>query len=483
MAAPRERLQAVSIPFDKGLYEGLEASTLGPGYATELENWIPESSGGLRARVGWTKASTASAPPTARNTGLGYIASPTQRILAAFETTVGTEVGIYSINKSSLAGGTWASRDTITLSSGAADHVDFALGLGYAYYTSPAFGAIRRYDGTGTGGAVTDSPANARTVAFHKSHIFAATGTTLWYSEFNDGGLWPANNFIDVGKADGEPIECLEVYADQLMIGKENSLWLLTGAGADTFALHYLGSPGCAPGRTIVRTPYGAVAAGKSAISIFSGADPVPITEPVERSYGMTGDYMSVAYIDRVCYVIDAGAARYWAYDADRRVWWRESIDGSHRHPNNLMVQGSTLYAGPQSGTDVAMFYRSLPSVTRDKDDSLEENFLAETPELWLGGPAAPITFRHLYARYRQRGGNAGQTGVTISPTFDGKANVDDERTIETEDQAGTYRVREDFGDTAYALQLSLAQSLGATEEAVMDLEAIDLAFIQGLPR
>jgi hypothetical protein len=487
-----EAFERIDITWQEGLYEGLEASTLGQGYAQELENWVPESSGGLRARVGWSSASTTSAPGTRRNCGLGYIASPTARILSAFTTTVDTEVQVYSIDKASIASGSWTSRDTITVASGASSHVDFALGLGYAYYTSAAFGAVRRYSGSGSGAAVSGSPAGARTLAFHKSRIFAGGDSTnptrLWYSDINDGSTWGANNYIEVGKDDGEPIECLEVFQDQLLIGKENSLWVLTGAGSDTFALHYLGSLGCAPGRTIVRTPYGAVIAGKTYVSMFQGADPQPISEPIERSYGMTGSYMSAAYIDKTCYVLDAAASKYWAYNLDTGKWWKESVNGSNRYPNNLMVQANTLYAGPNASTTVALFYRTLPSTTRSKDsnanaangtaDTMTQIFNATTPELWIGGPDAPVTLRNLEMRVRQRGGNAGQTGITITPTVDNTTR--DVRVVATERGAGTYKQRQDFGETGYSVQLNFAQTLLAGEAAVCDLEDLGAYIIQG---
>jgi hypothetical protein len=484
-----EAFERIDIAFDKGLYEGLEASTLGPGYAVALENWIPEPSGGIRARVGWSSASPTSAPSTRRNTGLGYIASPTARILAAFETTVGSTVQIYSIDKASLAAGSWTSRDSIS-TSGSAAHVDFALGLGAVYYTSTGFTAIRRWDGSGSAAAVSGSPAGARTVAFHKSRIFAGGDSTnptrLWYSDINDGSTWGVNNYIEIGKDDGEPIECLEVFSDQLLIGKENSLWLLTGSGTDTFALHQLGRLGCAPGRTITNTPYGAVVAGKTYVALFAGGDPVPISEPVERSYGMTGSYMSVAYIDKTCYVVDAGASKYWAYDLDDRKWWRESVDGSNRYLNNLMVQAGTLYGGPIASTTVALWYRGLPSATRAKDvnassDTEQEVFTLTTPEFWLGGPRAPVTLRHVDVRYRQRGGFAGQTPITITPVVDGVTRTT--QTIKTERAAGTYSDRIDLSGTGYSLQLSFSQTLAAGEAALFDIEGLDLQYIEGQQR
>lgn len=490
-----EQLERIDITWQEGLYEGLEASTLGQGYAQELENWVPESSGGLRARVGWSSASTTSAPSTRRNCGLGYIASPTARILSAFTTTVDTEVQVYSIDKASIASGSWTSRDTITVASGASSHVDFALGLGYAYYTSSAFGAVRRYSGSGSGAAVSGSPAGARTLAFHKSRIFAGGDSTnptrLWYSDINDGSTWGANNYIEVGKDDGEPIECLEVFQDQLLIGKENSLWVLTGAGSDTFALHYLGSLGCAPGRTIVRTPYGAVIAGKTYVSMFQGADPQPISEPIERSYGMTGSYMSAAYIDKTCYVLDATASKYWAYNLDTGKWWKESVEGTNRYPNNLMVQANTLYAGPNASTTVALFYRTLPSTTRSKDsnanaangtaDTMTQTFAARTPELWVGGASENSVIRNLDIRCRQRGGVAGQAPLTISPTIDGTATAP--RYIEPRPSAQTFRERKDFGQDGYAADIRLTQTLTAGQAAVMDIEGMELYTIIGNPR
>lgn len=467
--------EVLGLSFEHGLYEGEEASTLSPGFAQALENWVPEPTGGIRARVGWRRANSGGAPGTTKSTGLGYIASPQQRILQAVRSGA-SETTVYSINRGSLVAGSWASRDIVSTSDGSA-HTDFALGLGYAYYSNLGFGAIHRWDGTGASSAVADSPAGARTLAFHKSRIFAGQGTTLWYSEINDGGTWPAENFIQIGADDGEPIECLEVFSDQLLIGKENSTWLLTGAGADTFALHFLSSLGAAPGRTIVRTPYGAVIAGKTYVSLFSGSEPIPISEAVERSYGMTGSYMTAAYIDKTCYIVDAGAETYWAYDTDRKVWWHESIQEA---PNNLMVVSNELFAGPKSSM-VPMFYRTIPALTRDKDEGIAETFQATTPELWLGEASSATTLKHLFARYRQRGGNAGQTPVTITPTLDAVEYPPED--IETERVAGTYRVRKDFGATGFSISLDLSQELEASEAAVMDIEGIELHLLPGESR
>lgn len=59
--------------------ESLEESAIPPSFLANCQNWVPEPSGGLRARVGWLNASTTSAPATRTVKGIGI-----QRATAEF---------------------------------------------------------------------------------------------------------------------------------------------------------------------------------------------------------------------------------------------------------------------------------------------------------------------------------------------------------------------------------------------------------------
>jgi hypothetical protein len=61
----------IPITWEKGLWSSQEDSVLPEGYASVLENLVPEPTGGLRARRGWNNASTTGAPATRRTRGIG----------------------------------------------------------------------------------------------------------------------------------------------------------------------------------------------------------------------------------------------------------------------------------------------------------------------------------------------------------------------------------------------------------------------------
>lgn len=62
--------------------------------------------------------------------------------------------------------------------------------------------------------------------------VYMASGNRVYYSEITqDGaniGLWYPENAFDVGKDDGDEITCLHVSGDELLIGKNNSIWTAT---------------------------------------------------------------------------------------------------------------------------------------------------------------------------------------------------------------------------------------------------------------
>ncbi|MFA5382272.1 MAG: hypothetical protein WC356_03835 [Candidatus Micrarchaeia archaeon] len=62
-----------------------------------------------------------------------------------------------------------------------------------------------------------------------RDRVYMASGNRVYYSEITqDGaniGLWYPENAFDVGKDDGDEITCLHVSGNELLIGKNNSIW------------------------------------------------------------------------------------------------------------------------------------------------------------------------------------------------------------------------------------------------------------------
>lgn len=471
--------QELELTFEKGLVEAEEESTLGSGMVGELKNWVPEASGSLRVRVGWSNTGTGGdAPGTRRTVGMGYSALSTSRFVAAVRTVVDTEVGIFALDRDDLTGN-WQQHDTITLADGAGKHVDFDTGLGNCFYTSPAFDHIRAWDGTGSGAEIAGSPAGSRSVCFHASHIWGAEGTDLIYSALGDGETWPGGD-IQVGRDDGEPIEALVEVGDDLLIGKENTLWDLSGSGVNTFELHKLPGPcGVAPGRTLVNTPYGVVIIGREVVWLWDqGGPPKPISKAIELNYGMTGRYMSGTYIDGVCYIVDEGQNDYWAFSPETGNWWMESLDGSANAPTNVYSLSDTLLMGTDASTiaSIAM-YRRHPAQpgTRVKDfDDLSETFTVRTPELRLAGRNRRSTVMQLNLSLRQREGESFESGLEVTHIIDGARQP--ARPIAPQ-VSGTHRARISFGGSGFAHAFEITQTAPAGSTATFDIEGGTVEF------
>jgi hypothetical protein len=392
-----------------------------------------------------------------------------------------TSYDIKAIDRADLAANPWASIESVTVVSTTAP-VSFTMGLGYVFYSAPKFATIRKWDGV-TASAVTASPPG-RALAFHKNRLFSA-GTDdapyrLHYSAPNDPTDWTGAEAgtIDVSALDGEPIEDVTPFGDGLMIAKVTSLWFLSGNGKDTFVLERLQGGGGAPGRVIMPTPYGAVVAGRKHVWLINGGRPDLISRPIELSYGITGDFITCAYLDDHVYICDEGTGTCWVINLTTGTWHTETITpASTEGPAVVYNQDEKLLFAPQAATVGSLLsYRLMPGATRGRDSGLAETFAATSGELWPTGPDAACTPMFLHLQLRQRGGTAGDTGLSITPTYDG--HVCDAIPVKPKDGgAQTFRERVpvgslDHGAGIYSAKFDFAQALLSSEASAFDIEA-----------
>ena len=472
-----------SLVFSKGVDERWEASSLPEGAAALIENWIPEEIGGLRARVGWLNASLTGAPAAPRRArGIGYMGAPIARFVVPNRTVNGYD--FLHIPKATLAGGAWTALESVAVAD-PTKFVSFATGLGNIFYTTNDFAAIRRWDGVGAPAAVAGSKPG-KFVYFHKNRLFSGGHPDypyrLWYSDLGDYTTWGANSYIDVGKDDGEGLETAVTFDNGLLMAKENTLWFLTGGGPDTFQLHPLDAGGSAPGNTLVATPYGAVICGRESVWLWKGGPPVPISKQIETSYGMTGAFLSAAYVDDYCKIVDEGTGVMFVVNLATGVWHVEKISSAAEAPAVLASQGQYELAGPRAAVNGSLLrYRTFPALARVRDAGFAETFKVRTPEIWLGGAFGPGTLRHVHMKIRQRGGTAAEEGLVVTPIFDGVAA--DPETIAPRATPQVFRETLSLGTDAYSFQLEVQLVVGAAGAAVMDIEAIDIEYDQENPR
>lgn len=401
---------------------------------------------------------------------------------------VSTNFDIYALNTTQLDTGTWSAIDSDIAVTDTLPAVAFASGLGQVLYTHKKFSLARRWDGT-TAASIAGSPPG-RCIGFHKNRFFVggteANSTRLWYSDLASYSSWPATNYIEIGHNDGEAIEDLAVFENGLLIAKRNSLWFLSGASPDEFSVQPLNAGGGHVGRSIVATPYGAVIAGKRQVWLWAGGGVERISGPIEESYNLTSaDFVSTAYINGETYICDESTGTTFVVDMQRGAWRIEKLASpTTEGPAIVIAKGDRLYYGPQSATTMSLVaYREMPGSSRGRDAGLAITYRAYTPEIWPVDPGKAFTPRHLLVKYRQRGGDASQTGVTVTPYYDGIA--DTPVPIPAQAAAGTYRKAIGIGSKKgiRSALFRFEQTVPSTQESVIDLEEVLLAFEDVGPR
>jgi len=113
----------------------------------------------------------------------------------------------------------------------------------------------KKYDGT-TIADITAGP-RAKYCAVYKERVWAAKGSTLYYSEPFDVDTWPATNFIQINPSDGDEIIALIPAPMMMLIVKQHSTYYLTGYNPQTFAVSPAGDVGTISPRGALWTPYG----------------------------------------------------------------------------------------------------------------------------------------------------------------------------------------------------------------------------------
>lgn len=187
----------------------------------QLNTWC--ENGALVKRRGWTSilsavGTTSFTPLKMAITNLGT--SGTDRIVMMGK--VGTNGNlIYTDNGTSFA---FCESTPTNLS---ATRLPWMGMFGAKLYVSDGVSTVVSYDGTNVA-SVAAFPKYA-VCATHKSYVFAANASIVYWSALNDAETWPANNFQSVNSQDGNSIMGLAPWGGNLIIFKQKSMWALVG--------------------------------------------------------------------------------------------------------------------------------------------------------------------------------------------------------------------------------------------------------------
>ena len=405
--------------------------------------------------------------------------SATQLLVANNGTT---QHDIYAVDRDTLSSATWTTPGSVVGTG--TDLVAMAPGFGKVYMTAPSWSAIMSYNGESSLATVTTAVTPGRCIAVHKNRVWMAGNNTypgrLYYSDIGFPLNWNnTTNYLDILKDSGEVIEDIAPFEDLLVIGTRTKLFLLAGSGADNFVLKSLPVGGVAPGRTLLPTPYGCLAAGRKTVWLITGENVDPISKPIETDYGMTGSFLTTSFIDNQAYINDDASGVTWVVNFQTGTWRDERLSDANEAPAQLYNHDDMQVFAPRTGTIGSLLnYRTIPGTSRGKDfDTLSEVFSTYTSEIWPMGPEYLITPKHLFLRLRQIGGTTGQTGITITPIYDGTAGT--AQTFGPYSAAGVHRERMDLGEYAGIgyVQFQISQTLPSTHASAFSVEEATLGF------
>ena len=393
-----------------------------------------------------------------------------------FDTTeIAGAVTIYALD--SLASTTWASLGEISSPAGQAAIIPMASGASKLGICSPGNGL---YKWNGSSFAAASDPGATETLLYREARFFTSVGTTLWYSRLLSIDAWTDpvtsdDQSIPVGDSDGETIVALADFDNSVFIGKQNSVWALSGSSATDFTLRRLVGGGCAPGNTLIPTPYGLVAIGETAVWLYTGGPLEEISKNIRGSYGMTGNLLTGAFCDGKLFVCDQGSGTIWVNDMETGAWSTEPPGDSDEGPVMVYAKADYLYSQPRNATTNSLvMYRQMPLGERSTDENMAETFHLETAHTWFGTSERPYTIRGLNLRLRQEYGDSGDTSLIITPTIHHGEVSEEKAPMEIQpkdDPPVVWRERMSLGGTGWGASFDFLQELAVGEEGAISIE------------
>ena len=227
------RLQTFDHAFFGSIIDKDDPQVIPNYYAANVENFLIRNRGELEVRDGLTARGTS---PSATNLGaIQLIRQGTKYLLRVVNGSSNT-----SKFQHSQDGLTWS--DVTGGGSKTTNQVwKFVQANEFIYGVNGTDTPIK-YDG-GSIATISAIP-NGEAIGWFRNHMFiggvSSVPDRLYYSNINDPETWGGSSFINVNLGDGSPITGLKGIGGataRLLIGKERSVWYLTGFTSSDFAI------------------------------------------------------------------------------------------------------------------------------------------------------------------------------------------------------------------------------------------------------
>jgi hypothetical protein len=210
-----------------------DAQSIGNYYAANVDNWIIRNRGQIEMRDGLTAKGTS---PSATNIGAAQlIKQGTKYLLRVIDGAANSAKFQHSTN-----GSTWT--DVTGGGSKTTGQVWKFVQANEIIYGVNGTDTPIKYDGS-TVSTVSAIPVG-EAIGWFRNHLFvggvAAVPDRLYYSNINDPETFGGSAYINVNLGDGSPIVGLKGIGGttgRLLVGKERSVWYLTGFTSTDFAI------------------------------------------------------------------------------------------------------------------------------------------------------------------------------------------------------------------------------------------------------
>lgn len=469
------------LSFEGGLNTFDQPSNMQEGEASVLQNWQWLPTGMLIPRPGWKAAgaSPTGSPSSMRGRGIytGWYESGVRKlVLAQYDNS--SSFTFYRTNvadPTTFTSYTSIETGVAVASANRPEPVGFETGMGVLMYTNPGFPSARLRTWNGsvvtqlttdgvTGGSLSNIA--GRFLIYHLNRFWTGGALTaagppegnptfLRYSEIGDVDAWNTDeNFIPVSRDDGEPIEWGVVWDRGLVLGKQHSLWFLSGYSVDTFTLSPISRRlGCARGKTLIPSELGVFIVGIDGnVHLWDGAEIKRLSQKVFVPSMPASGYMNGAWVGGQLYVNSTALpGEAWVWEAMTDRWRREVYADSSNAPNDLEQYDERYLLGQSTAGSRLLSVRQeigafATGTYRDpvRDVGVAEAYATTSKEHWPKGTLGKAILRSVYIRYRQWTGGTNEA-LTITPVVDGVDITSQAKTVGQKAAAGVYVEREDF--------------------------------------
>lgn len=266
--------------FSGGLNQRVNATMIKDNQSPDLLNCYIDQ-GAIVKRSGcqrWNQASIASKPVTSLHRY--YREDGTKKLIALCDTK------LYAVPDN---GGAATEISGATFTDG--KRLEFSTYINNLYMTNTDDGYFKYDNSTLTAPSTIDDPPAAKWIASHgDNRMWLANSdnerSRVWFCEDSDPTSWDLDNFFDVSSDDGDEITGLVGFMSDLLIFKDNSIWVAQGTYDPENELTLskrVADAGCVAGRSLVTINNRVYFLGKEGIYEFDGVAARIISEPVEN--------------------------------------------------------------------------------------------------------------------------------------------------------------------------------------------------------